>query len=448
MRYLPHTEADIEEMLKAVGVGSLDALFAQIPENSRREHPLNLPEPRTEWELRAHLEGLAGKGGGDWKVFAHAGSQPHHIPAIVPYLASRSEFLTSYTPYQPEMTQGTLQAIFEFQTLISRMVGLEVTNASMYDGSTAMAEAALMAMRITKRKKVVVSELVHPHWREVLATYLAPLPEVELETLPAGKDGKTLFNGLSGEPAVLIMQSPNFLGVIEDLAHAAAAAHAAGGLLASGFSEPFALGLIKNPGEQGADIVFGEAQSLGMAQGFGGPTLGLLSCKEEYVRQIPGRLAGRTKDLDGKEGFVLTLSTREQHIRRSRAVSNICSNAGHCALTCAMFMASIGGTGFRQTAQANLDLAAYLKAGLEQAGFSPLASSPTFNEFAMYAPEGFEAIHQKLQTKKILAGLPLANWRNLLPSIENIDRAWLFGATETSSTEDIDALLKAIKGGA
>ena len=189
-------------------------------------------------------------------------------------------------------------------------------------------------------------------------------------------------------------------------------------------------------------------QSLGMAQGFGGPTLGLLSCKEEYVRQIPGRLAGRTKDLDGKEGFVLTLSTREQHIRRSRAVSNICSNAGHCALTCAMFMASIGGTGFRQTAQVNLDLAAYFKKGLEEAGFSPLASSATFNEFAMYAPEGFDAIHQKLQSKKILAGLPLARWRKSLPGVENIDQAWLFGATETSSTEDIDALLQEIKGGA
>lgn len=445
MRYLPHTEADIAEMLKTVGVKDLDGLFAHIPENASRTRPLDLPDPMTEWELRTHMEKLAQNAGGNWKTFAHAGSQPHYIPGMVPYLASRSEFLTSYTPYQPEMTQGTLQAIFEFQTLIGRLVGLEVTNASMYDGSTAMAEAALMAMRISKRRLVAVSELVHPHWREVLATYLAPLPDIELVTLPAGKDGKTRLDNLGAQPAVLIMQSPNFMGVIEDLAKAAEAVHSAGGLLAAGFSEPFALGLIKKPGEQGADIVFGEAQSLGLAQGFGGPTLGLLSCKMDHVRQIPGRLVGRTKDVDGKDGFVLTLSTREQHIRRSRAVSNICSNAGHCALTCAMFMASIGGSGFRQTAQVNLDLAAYFKKGLEKIGFIPLNSSPHFNEFAMYAPAGFEAAHDKLKADKILAGLPLAIWRENLPGIENIDRAWLFGVTETSTTSEIDALLENIR---
>ncbi|MBQ4132899.1 MAG: aminomethyl-transferring glycine dehydrogenase subunit GcvPA [Desulfovibrionaceae bacterium] len=447
MRYLPHTQADIDEMLAAVGLNNLDELFEQIPENSRRIRPLNLPEAMTEWELTAHMQELAAAGGGDWQVFAHAGSQPHHIPAIVPYLASRSEFLTSYTPYQPEISQGTLQAIFEFQTLISRLVGLDVTNASMYDGSTAMAEATLMAMRITKRRRVAVSALVHPHWRQVLSTYLAPLADVELITLPAGPDGRTDFSGLCGEPAVLVMQSPNFLGVIEDLEAASQKIKSLGGLLAAGFSEPFALGLIKSPGELGADIVFGEAQSLGLAQAFGGPTLGLLSCKTEFVRQIPGRLVGRSKDVDGKDGFVLTLATREQHIRRSRAVSNICSNAGHCALTCSIFMAAIGGSGFRQTAQVNLDLAAYLRSGLEKLGFRRIGSAPVFNEFAMHAPNNFEAVHERLKSQKILAGLSLNMWKNDIPGF-NPEGVWLFGVTETSGKARIDALLREIEKGA
>ena len=440
MRYLPHTPEDIKEMLDTVGVASLDDLFSVIPADSRRERPLNLPGPLTEWELQAHMESLAAKSGGDWQVFAGAGSQPHFVPALVPYLASRSEFLTSYTPYQPEMSQGTLQAIFEFQTLISRLTGLPVTNASMYDGSTAMAEAALMAQRVTKRSTIVISSLVHPHWRQVLATYMAPRPEVEIITLPASEDGRTDFSPLKSidSPAVLLMQSPNFLGIIEDLKDAARAVHAVGGLLVSGFSEAFSLGLIKSPGSQGADIVFGEAQSLGLGQGFGGPTLGLLSCKLEYVRQIPGRLVGQTTDLEGKRGFVLTLATREQHIRRSKAVSNICSNAGHCALTAAIFMAAIGGTGFRQMAQLNLDLAEYFKAGLINVGFKPLFNGPTFNEFAMQAPAGFATKYKALQAQKIVAGLPLVTWYS------KYKNAWLFGVTETKSKACIDSLLNAL----
>ncbi|UQZ88500.1 aminomethyl-transferring glycine dehydrogenase [Deltaproteobacteria bacterium Smac51] len=441
MRYLPHTPDDIKEMLATVGVGSLDDLFKMIPPDSRRQRPLDLPGPLTEWELSEKVEGLAANGGGDWKVFVGAGSQPHHVPVLVPYLAGRSEFLTSYTPYQPEMSQGTLQAIFEFQTLISRLVGLPVTNASMYDGSTAMAESALMAQRVTKRRAVVVSSLVHPHWREVLSTYLAPMEDVEIVTLPAGADGRTDFAPLKSvdKPAVLLMQSPNFLGVVEELSKAAEAIHAAGGLLAAGFSEAYALGLLKTPGSLGADIVFGEGQSLGLGQGFGGPTLGLMSTKMEYVRQFPGRLAGRTTDKNGKRGFVLTLSTREQHIRRSKAVSNICSNAGHCALTAAMFMASIGGTGFRQMAQVNLDRAEYLKAELLKAGFKPLCPSPTFNEFALVAPSGFAQKHEALKGKKIMAGLSLEKW---YPQFKD---AWLFGATETKTKADIDAFIAEVK---
>ena len=443
MRYLPHTEDDIKEMLEVVGAKNVDELFNVIPADSRRETPLNLPGPLSEWELTERLEEMAEKGGGDWRVFVGAGSQPHHIPVLVPYLASRSEFLTSYTPYQPELSQGNLQAIFEFQTLMSRLTGLPVSNASMYDGSTSMAEAALMAQRLTKRKTVVVSSLVHPHWREVLKTYMDPLEEVNIVTLPADKDGRTDYSALKDidAPAVLLMQSPNFLGIIEELPKAAQAIHNAGGLLAAGFSEAFALGLMKSPGAAGADIVFGEAQSLGLAQGFGGPTLGIMSTKMENIRQFPGRLVGRTNDVDGKPAFVLTLSTREQHIRRSKAVSNICSNAAHCALTAAMFMAAIGGTGFRKTAQLNLDLAEYFKTGLAGLGFKPLTQAATFNEFAMIAPAGFAQTYEKLQEKKIMAGVPLECW---YPEYQN---AWLFGVTETKTKDDIDALLKEVKNG-
>lgn len=460
MRYLPHTPEDIKEMLASIGVEALDDLFQSIPADSRREKPLELPNPLTEWDLQSHMENLAAKGGGHWQVFAGAGSQAHYVPALVPYLASRSEFLTSYTPYQPEMSQGTLQAIFEFQTLISRLTGLPVTNASMYDASTAMAEACLMAQRITKRRTIVVSSLVHPHWREVLATYMAPMSKngingssqgaqgddagVEIVILPAGPDGRTDYTPLKSinSPALLLVQSPNFLGVIEDVGQAAQAVHENGGLLAVGFSEAFSLGLLKSPGSQGADIVFGEGQSLGLGQGFGGPTLGLMSCKLDYVRQMPGRLVGQTTDLEGKRGFVLTLSTREQHIRRSKAVSNICSNAGHCALTAAIFMAAIGGTGFRQMAQLNLDLAEYFKAGLIKAGFKPLFNSPTFNEFAMLPPSGFAAKYKELQNKNILAGLPLSMWERDYPQYKN---AWLFGVTETKNKQCIDALLQEVK---
>jgi glycine dehydrogenase subunit 1 len=431
-------------MLAAVGAREPDDLFQAVPQSCRRKEALRLAPPLTEWELTRHLEELAAQGGGDWKVFLGAGSQSHHIPALTPYLAGRSEFLTSYTPYQPEMSQGTLQAIFEFQTLISRLVGLEVSNASMYDGATALAESALMAMRLTKRRTLAVSSLAHPHWREVLATYLAPRQEAALVTLPAGADGRTDLAPLgslpaSDPPAALLLQSPNILGAFEDLPAAAGIIHAAGGLLVSSFSEPFAFGLCKSPGSQGADIVCGEAQSFGLPQGFGGPSLGVMSCSREFLRQIPGRLVGQTTDVDGKRAFVLTLSTREQHIRRSKAVSNICSNAGHCALTAAIFMAAIGGSGFRKAAEVNLELAAYLKAGLLEAGFTSTFSAPTFNEFALKAPVGFPAVYRRLKEKKILAGLPLASWYPDQPILRD---CWLFGVSETKTKADIDALLQ------
>ncbi len=440
-RYFPHTEADVAEMLAAVGASSIEELFESVPPECRRSAPPNLPGPLDEWDLSRRLGDMAASGGGDWRVFLGAGSQAHRIPAVVPALAGRSEFLTAYTPYQPEMSQGTLQAIFEYQTLVARLTGLDVANASMYDGATALAEAALMAQRATKRRNVAVSELVHPHWREVLATYMEPADDVRILTLPAGSDGRTDLQALSDlkEPAVLIMQSPNFFGIVEDLTAAAGKIHSAGGLLAVGFSEPFALGLVKPPGKQGADIAFGEGQGLGLPQSFGGPGLGLMAARAEHMRQIPGRLVGETVDNRGQRGFVLTLSTREQHIRRAKAVSNICSNAGHAALTAAVFMAAIGGTGFRKMAEVNRDRAEYLKAGLIGAGFAPISDAPTFNEFVLRAPSGFSWRYKELLARKILAGLPLADWYPRFPD------AWLFGVTEVMGKEDIDTLVREVK---
>ncbi len=437
MHYTPHTEADIADMLAAVKANTVDELFQQVPERCRFRSLPSLPAPLDEWALTKHVKALAARAGGDWKAFLGAGSQPHHIPAFAPQLASRSEFLTAYTPYQPEMSQGTLQAIFEFQTLVSRLTGLDITNASMYDGATAMAEAVLMAQRVTKRRTVVVGKLVHPHYRQVLATYLAPAADVKIIELPAGGDGRTILDAAAcADAAVLVLQSPNCLGVLEPLAPAAELIHGAGGLLAAGFTEPFALGVMKSPGAQGADIAFGDGQSFGLGQNFGGPGVGLLSAKKEFMRQIPGRLVGETTDNRGQRGFVLTLSTREQHIRRGKAVSNICSNAGHAALSTAIYMAAMGGTGFRRLASLNRDLAEYMKGRLAKAGFRPLSDAPTFNEFAMIAPASFAARHAKLREKRILAGLHLAAWYP-----EFGPDAWLFGVTETSSKEDIDALM-------
>ncbi len=442
MRYLPHTPEDLADMLRVVGAPSVEALFEQIPAAVRFSKPPPLPEPLDEWRLRKHLQTLSDQAGGDWRVFLGAGSQPHHIPAVVTQLAGRSEFLTSYTPYQPEISQGTLQAIFEYQTLIARLCKLPVANASLYDGATSLAEAVLMAMRVTKRRRVAVSRAVHPHWRQVLATYLAPLQEVELLELPLNAEGGTdlaPFAALA-EPAVLVLQSPNFLGVIEDLSAAADAAHGAGALLAAGFSEAFSLGVLQAPGAGGADIAFGEGQSLGLAQNFGGPGLGIIATKLEYMRQIPGRLVGETTDNRGQRGFVLTLSTREQHIRRGKAVSNICSNAGHAALTAAIFMATIGGTGFRELAELNRNLGEYLKAGLTRLGFKPLSPAPTYNEFTVIAPAGFAAKRRALMEKRILAGLSLQpHYPELGPD------AWLFGVTEVAGKDGVDMLLNELK---
>ncbi len=439
MRYLPHTPEEISEMLAVVGVDSLEGLFATVPAECRMTATWNLPQPKSEWQLNDHMQVLASSMGIDAssKVLVGAGSYRHHIPETVRALVSRSEFLTAYTPYQPEMAQGTLQGIFEYQTLTARLLGVDVVNASMYDGASALAEALLMGLRIGKKKKrVAVSRAIHPHYRDVVRAYLQPagFEIVELDVL---EDGRTDLDrlGEQGDFAAVALQSPNFFGVIEDLAQAGEVIHQAGALLVACFSEPLAYGLLKSPGACGADIVCGEGQSFGIAPSFGGPGLGMFGCKAPYTRNLPGRLVGETKDIDGKRGYVLTLATREQHIRREKATSNICSNQGICAMTAAMYMASLGGTGIRQLARLNFDKSEYLKKGLVNAGASLVFAGPTFNEFVVRFSSDFKAVRQRLLKKNIVAGLELGALYG------ELNGAYLFCVTETIEKETMDAII-------
>lgn len=442
MRYFPHTGEDIREMLEEIGLESLGDLFAPIPEDCRRHGDLELPGPLTEWELNAHMDMLAQDMAvpPDYRIFLGAGSYHHFVPEVVRQLLFRSEFYTAYTPYQPEISQGTLQAIYEYQTLTTRLLGMDVANASMYDGASALAEALLMAIRITKRKKVALSRLVHPLYRRVVQTYLSA-PGYEVEELPFRENGTTDFSSLGNlaEYAAVAVQSPNFFGCIEDLESQGKKVHAdQKTLFAVVFTEPLAYGLLKSPGELGADIACGEGQSLGIPQSFGGPGLGMFAARQKFVRSMPGRLVGQTTDKDGKRGFVLTLATREQHIRRERATSNICSNHGLCALAATMYMACTGGTGFRELAQLNHDKAEYLKKGLLDAGATIPFEPPTFNEFLVRFPAGFEEVHARLLEKKMVAGMDISTFYPELPG------HYLLCATETITREDMDALIKEV----
>ena len=442
MRYLPHTREDISSMLKVVGMESLDDLFSSVPEACRRSGEMSLPEPLTEWELGAHLAGLAGSQGTapGSGVFVGAGSYEHFIPQAVSYLLSRSEFVTSYTPYQPEMSQGTLQGIYEYQTLTCRLLGMEVANASLYDGASALAEALLMAVRITGQKRVVLSGLIHPHYRRVVKTYLGPT-DCEVLELPYLRSGRTDLTPLEGmQPfAAVAIQSPNFFGCVEDLRAATVAAHRREALLVSSFTEALAYGLLESPGSQGADIACGEGQSLGIPQSFGGPVLGMFAGRMKHVRSMPGRLVGETRDVDGRRGFVLTLATREQHIRREKATSNICTNNSLCALNAAMFMACLGGAGLRELARLNYDRSEYLKREIGKAGFRFPFESPTFNEFVAEAPAGFDTRYERLLQKGIVAGLPLSAHHPELAG------HYLFCVTETKSREHLDALVTEVR---
>jgi len=441
MRYLPHTTAEIAAMLEVIKKGNLDELFSPIPENCRHRNDINLPEPITEWELNELMSGLSATMGvvPEYKVFVGAGSYEHFIPESVSFLLSRSEFVTSYTPYQPELSQGTLQGIYEYQTLSARLLGMEVANASLYDGASALAEALLMAIRITRKGRVALSNLIHPFYRRVVQTYLAPTGYeiIQLPRLENGTTDLSLLDGLDNLAAVAV-QSPNFFGCIEDLKAAGECARAKDALFITSFTEPLAYGLLKSPGSQGADIVCGEGQSLGIPQSFGGPGLGMFATRMNYVRGMPGRLVGKTTDLNGKRGFVLTLATREQHIRREKATSNICTNNSLCALSAAMYMASLGGSGMRQLAILNHDKSEYLKKELRKAGFTISFETPTFNEFVVKCPKDFRITYEHLVAKKIVAGLPLE------PYYPELAQHYLLCATETKSKEDMDDLVKEI----
>jgi glycine dehydrogenase subunit 1 len=439
MRYLPHTEEDVAEMLKVIGVAKLDDLYATIPRECRRTSGLNLPEPMTEWELGDHMAMLAGSMAvsPEYKVFVGAGSYEHFIPESVIQLLARSEFVTAYTPYQPEVSQGTLQAIYEYQTLVARLLGMETANASLYDGASALAEALLMALRITHRNRVAISRTVHPSYQKVVRTYLAAAG-CELLELSYLQDGTTDLSALNGidDLAAVAVQSPNFFGCIEDLKPIGDLVHDKGALFVVCFSEPLAYGLLKNPGSQGADIACGEGQSFGIPQSFGGPGLGMFASKMKYVRSMPGRLVGMSKDMAGERGFVLTLATREQHIRREKATSNICTNGSLCALAAAMYMASLGGTGIRELAMLNHDKSEYLKKELVRAGFKVPFSGPTFNEFVVEFPPGFECAYERLLEKKMVPGLSLAPYYPELPN------HYLLCATEVRTRADMDALVR------
>lgn len=442
MRYLPHTEKDIASMLQSVGAESLDALFSTVPENCLRMEKMRLPEPMTEWELTGHLSALSGTMAAppDYRVFAGAGRYEHYIPQVVSFLISRSEFVTSYTPYQPEMGQGTLQAIYEYQTLVCRLLGMEVANASLYDGASALAEALLMSIRLTGLKKVGLSSLIHPNYRRVVQTYLKP-NGYEVVELPWLKNGRTDLSALDGikDLAGVAVQSPNFFGCIEDLKDIHERVHRKGALFIASFTEPLAFGMLGSPGSRGADIACGEGQSLGIPPSFGGPGLGMFASKLKYVRSMPGRLVGQTSDMDGRRGFVLTLAAREQHIRREKATSNICTNNSLCAVAAAMYLACLGKAGIRELARLNHDKCEYLKQGLLRAGFRIPFESPTFNEFVVEFPPGFEKSYKRLLEKRIVPGL------SLTPYYPELAHHYLLCVTETKTRQDMDTLVREVQ---
>jgi glycine dehydrogenase subunit 1 len=411
-RYIPHTEEDIQEMLETVGIKEVEDLFEMIPNEYRPSEPLTLPEPLSEPELLHCFQGLQSP---IYSSFLGGGAYSHFIPSVVSALISRSEFYTAYTPYQPEISQGTLQAIFEYQTLICQLTGMEVSNASLYDGASSLAEAVLMAERITKRKRVLLSEAVHPEYRKVIQTYIDP-DRQEVILIPYLKeegqtDERALFDLLDGGISAVVVQSPNFFGVIEDLHPILEKVHENGSLMIVGFNEAIAYGILKTPGAFGADIVAGEGQSLGIPLSFGGPYLGIFTTRERFVRMMPGRLVGETVDLDGRRGFVLTLATREQHIRRERATSNICTNEGLCALMATVFLSCFGKEGLRELAIMNLSKKEYAKKVVSDIyGCQPAFSAPTFNEFVLRIEGEPEKILEKLKEKRILGGLSLAKF--------------------------------------
>ncbi len=435
MRYLPKSERDRREMLAALGAASIGELFNCIPARARMSCPLDLPAALSEPEILDFFRARAAENApADTLRLLGAGAYEHFRPVIVDALISRGEFLTAYTPYQAEISQGTLQAIFEFQTMMCQLTGQEVANASMYDGSTALPEAVMMAVRLTGRRRVLVARSIHPEYREVLRTYARSqgLDLVELPWAANGQvDAKALAAAVNDQTAAVAMQSPNFFGSVEDVAATAEAAHARGALLINVITEAASLGLVRPPAE--ADIVAMEAQSFAMPPSYGGPWVGVIASKEKFVRSLPGRLAGQTTDKDGRRGFVLTLATREQHIRRERATSNICTNQALCALAATIFLAVYGKQGLRELAEQNLAKAHYLADALGKVrGVKRAFAAPFFNEFAVAVDGDAGRAHKKLLEKKMVAGVELGRW---YPELKN---HLLLCVTETAKRADLD----------
>jgi len=444
MSYLSLSDKDKKEMLAAAGVAKIDDLFCCIPESVRLRRPLDLPAAQPELELVRSIEAIGRKNAASGRVaFLGGGAYEHFIPAVVDALSSRGEFVSPYTPYQAEVSQGTLQVIFEFQTLICQLTGLDIANASLYDGSTGTAEAVLMAQRITGRNKVVLSRGVHPQFREVVRTYIKNLgiEAVEVGNGPDGRiDQVALGRLLDDKTAAVVFQSPNFFGVVEDVQALSGAARGVKALSAAVVAEAVSLGLLEAPGKLGADIVVGEGQSLGIPLSFGGPYLGFMACRKEFLRQMPGRIAGQTLDKEGRRGFVLTLSTREQHIRRERATSNICTNQALCALRATIFMETLGKQGLREMALLNAEKAAYAAGRLAAVpGVKKTFTGPFFNEFVVELAKPWPAVDAGLKSKGFIGGFGLGSD---YPELKN---AALVCVTEVRTKDEIERLAGALQ---
>ena len=444
MRYLPLTPTDRAEMLAAIGAASIDQLYRDVPAAAVLRQPLPLPAHQGELEVERHLAALAQRNlsAGQAAFFLGAGAYRHHVPAAVDHLIQRSEFLTSYTPYQPEISQGTLQYLFEFQTQVALLTGMEVANASLYDGATATAEAVLMAARLTRRHKAVLSGGLHPHYRDTVTT-LTDFAGFRATALPADAEGaEKLAEAIDTETACIVVQNPDVFGRLRDLAPLARAAEAKGALLVAVVAEPVSLGLVRSPGEMGADIVAGEGQGIGGGLNFGGPYLGLFATRERFVRQMPGRLCGQTVDADGRRGFVLTLSTREQHIRREKATSNICTNSGLIALAFTIHLSLLGEAGLRRLAELNHAKAVQLADRLTGIAGLRLVNDSFFNEFTLRLKRPAAAVVSALAKRGVLAGVP---GERLWPERPDLSDVLLVCASECTTEADMAALRDGLK---
>ena len=443
MRYLPLTDTDRAAMLEVVGARSIDDLYSDVPQEVWREELLDLPLHQGEIEVERALSAMAEKNlhGANAPFFLGCGAYRHHVPAAVDALIQRGEFLTSYTPYQPEISQGTLQMLFEFQTMVAMLTGMEVANASMYDGASAAAEAVLMASRVTRRRRAVVSGGLHPHYRDTVATYVRHA-DLDVVSLPMAVEEAGLEAEIDGSTACVVVQTPDFFGRLHDFSALAEACHGAGALLVVAVSEVVSLGLLAPPGDVGADIVVCEGQSLGNSLGFGGPYVGLFATRKRHVRQMPGRLAGETVDADGRRGWVLTLSTREQHIRREKATSNICTNSGLCALAFTIHLALLGESGLARLASLNHEAAQRTMERLVAIEGVSTPNDGFFNEFTLELPRPAEEVVDQLAERGILGGVPVSRFEPANGALANL---MLVAATELTTPAEIDALAGALQ---